>query len=1001
MSGAPGEDHSCIHGAIPGPAWDEEKRLNALRRYAILDSLSEAAFDDLAMVIANACDTPIAVINFIDRERVKARHGIEIRETTLDVSICRHGLRPDGLLLPDGLLVIPDTTRDPRFANNPLVCGEPHLRFYAGAPLNSPEGLPLGAICVLDYEPRPDGLTSAQAEILSALSRATMREIELRVERGFFEVALGTMDQGLLMIEPDGRVPIVNARAMELLDIPQVLVDSRPVFRELVKYQVRQGEFGSDSEDAQRNTEKQMVKGERFEYERTRPNGTTLEVRTVPVPGGGAVRTYTDVTNKRQAEAAIYESEARYRALADTLPQNVWVTDLDGLTVYTNKPMQEYHGPFGTSTAERFELFHPDDREAIHAAGKTAGDLLAKCEVEGRARRIDGAYRWHRITLSPMHHEDKLIGWLGVSLDIHDLREAEIAIREQQTLLTATLENMDQGLMMFDADGVVQVCNQRLIDLYGFPPEFMRSKPTFAQVLKYQEAMGDVPKATEYRTGRRAVPNGLFDWPPCYEREFRDGTVLEIRSVMLPSGGAVRTYSDITARKRAEREMEQIARHDELTGLPNRRVLQESLQTGIEDLAEGRRLGLMLLDLDNFKDINDTLGHGAGDFALQTVAARLLKCLPEWATAVRLGGDEFAILLPSVADSEAVELLAEKIITVLRDPLIYEERDISRRTSIGIALCPEHGTSALEITKNADIALYAAKRSGRDRALFYSNEFGLTAKRRMGVLRNTRQALAMDGIIPFYQPKIALTSGEVSGFEALLRWRHPDGGIRAPADIQEAFEDPELAVEIGRRMLSKIIEDMRGWKAAGCAYGSVALNIANAEFYRADFATKVIASLAEADLQPGSLEVEVTESVFLGGGAKGVSEALRLFHDNGVPVALDDFGTGYASLSHLNHFPLSWLKIDRSFIHGIGMDRKSEAIVHSVLALARSLDLGVVAEGIENHGQLDFLRQRDCEIGQGYLFAKPMIGTRVPHFLTEWKPGTISGRAERPIQKAG
>ena len=249
--------HECIGGGSPRPAFDEEKRLSALRRYAILDSAPEAAFDDLAMVVAHACDAPVAVINFIDRERqwFKARRGFEVRETALDLSICRLGL------LEDGLFVIPDTTLDPRCADNPLVRGEPHLRFYAGAVLISPEGLPLGTICVLDYEPRPEGLTSAQAEILSAMARATMRELELRVERGFFEVALGTMDQGLLMIEPDGRVPIVNARAVELLDLPQDFVDSRPMFRELVSYQTLQGEFGEESHDRQRVTERRMAEG--------------------------------------------------------------------------------------------------------------------------------------------------------------------------------------------------------------------------------------------------------------------------------------------------------------------------------------------------------------------------------------------------------------------------------------------------------------------------------------------------------------------------------------------------------------------------------------------------------------------------------------------------------------------------------------------------------------------------------------------------------------------
>jgi diguanylate cyclase (GGDEF)-like protein/PAS domain S-box-containing protein len=969
------------NGVVARCDWDEADRLSALRRYAILGTEAEALFDDLALLAARTCNAPMAVINFIDADRqwFKAKTGLSLGETSLDAAFCSHAIRQSGLF------VIPDTALDARFAANPMVAGEPHVRFYAGARLNNADGLPLGTLCVFDSKPRRNGMSEVEMRGLAALARAVTRELELRLQQNFFQLALESMDQGLILIEPDGRLPVINPRAAELLDLPADLVASRPSFSKIATFQAERGEFASADDHIRNVVAQGGLRSTRHEYERTRPNGTVLEVRTVPFPGGGAVRTFTDITKRKKAEAAVLEREARYRALADALPQNVWVADLDGLTVYTNKPMEDYHGPVGPSISDRFDLYHPDDRPAIFAAREAAMASIRPVEVEGRARRRDGEYRLHRITLSQIRHDGILIGWLGMALDIHDMRLAETTVQEQKALLTATLEHMDQGLLMVDAEGIVQVCNQRVIDLLDLSPDLLRSKPRFMDVAMHQEQNGEVADISDTQQEWLVQRFNIFGAPPCYERERPNGTVVEVRTVHLPDGGVVRTYTDITARKKAERAITHIARHDALTGLPNRVVLQEKLDLSIKQLSPKKKVALLLFDLDNFKDVNDTLGHGAGDVALKAVASRLLACLPQDATAIRLGGDEFAILIPEVDNTAELACLAEDVMIALREPLIYEQRDISRRTSIGIALYPDNGRTAGEITKHADIALYAAKRSGRDQALFYAPEFGEAARHRVRVLRNARKALSANAIIPFYQPKIGLSSGEVTGFEALLRWHHPEGGLRSPAEIQEAFEDTDLAVAIGHRMLQRIVADMQVWRKIDCRFGSVALNVSNSEFKDANFAQNVIARLAAAGLGPECLEVEVTESVLLGTGARCVRETLQRFHDGGVAVALDDFGTGYASLSHLNEFPLTWLKIDRSFVEGIGTDKRTEAIVQGVLSLAKSLSIGVVAEGIETNKQMEFLRQRNCELGQGFLFARPMIASRVPHFLMRWK----------------
>jgi diguanylate cyclase (GGDEF)-like protein/PAS domain S-box-containing protein len=951
----------------PAPEEYETARLAALRRYAILGSEPEATFDDLAMVAARACRAPIALINFIDdrRQWTKASLGLNLRETALAESICKDAISHDGVF------VVPDAHEDDRYAEFPVVKGDPFIRFYAAASLKTSEGLSLGTLCILDHAPRGGGLDAAESEALEAIARAVMRELDLRLHTRFCHLALDSMDQGVIVAEPDGCLPLVSKRAASFL-----ARRARALSAQTGERRQNENDWCDVLEQELRDlTGKSASCAKRVVSEWTHPDGTTVEVRTVPGPSGGHVRTFLDITKRRQAEAAIREREARYRALADALPQNVWVTDLDGVAVYTNKAMRSYHGSPAETFAERLALFHPADRAAISEARAAAGAAVEKFAVDGRARRHDGAYRWHRITMFPMHQDDLHIGWFGVSLDVHDIREGEAALREQKALLRATLENMDQGLLMVDADGMVRVFNQRMIDLLGLPQDLVSSKPRFQDIVAFQEETGEIPR--EWSKTRK----GIFRGPLLYERERPNGMVLEIRTVHLPGGGAVRTYTDISAHRTAERRMADLARRDAVTGLPNRLALQEHLEAGMRDLPSGVRLGMLLLDLDNFKDINDTLGHDAGDFVLKTVAARLQACLPGNARAMRFGGDEFAIVVSGVPDAAPLERLADQVMQALRKPMCYQQREVGRRTSIGIALCPEHGTTPRDLTKNADIALYAAKRAGRDQASVYSHGMGDLAKRRARVLRNARSALALDSIMPFYQPKIALSSGAIAGFEALLRWQHPKGVLRSPGELQEAFDDPELGIRIGQRMLQRVIDDMQGWKENGWSFGSVAVNLANAEFTVDGFADTVLSMLAAAGLGPECLEVEVTETVFLGAGVKRVGAALQTFHEGGVAVALDDFGTGFASLSHLNQFPLSWLKIDRSFVQGIGPDPKAAAIVHGVLSLARSLNIGVVAEGIETQTQLEFLRRRECELGQGFYFAKPMMGSQVPDFL--------------------
>jgi diguanylate cyclase (GGDEF)-like protein len=384
----------------------------------------------------------------------------------------------------------------------------------------------------------------------------------------------------------------------------------------------------------------------------------------------------------------------------------------------------------------------------------------------------------------------------------------------------------------------------------------------------------------------------------------------------------------------------------------------------------GRPLGLLLLDIDHFKHVNDTLGHPAGDHLLRTFAERVRSALRAGDFVARLGGDEFAIVLEGMGDRDDLVRIGEGIARRLKTPLRWEGRAISAGASIGGAVFPADAASANELLKNADTALYALKAEGRGGTKMFHTHMRASAQLVASQLSLGRFAVAEEACVPHYQPKVRLLDGTVAGFEALLRWQHPHRGLQLPTTIAESFKDYQLASAIGDQMQVKVAKDLAKWRAAGLDFGRVSINAAPAEFLRDDYSERLLARLDEAGLPPHFLEVEVTEHVFLESGREYVARALARLTDAGVRIALDDFGTGYSSLSHLRDFPVDVVKIDRSFVSGMVEDEEIAAIVTAVVELARSLSIEVVGEGVETEAQRRFLIERGCDVGQGYLFGR-------------------------------
>jgi diguanylate cyclase (GGDEF)-like protein len=437
---------------------------------------------------------------------------------------------------------------------------------------------------------------------------------------------------------------------------------------------------------------------------------------------------------------------------------------------------------------------------------------------------------------------------------------------------------------------------------------------------------------------------------------------------------------------RARDDMGHRARHDFLTNLPNRVLLMERMTQAIAMAKrQGARMAVLFIDLDRFKSVNDTLGHAMGDLLLQAVAQRLLSVVRTTDTASRQGGDEFIVLLAEVADERSVAELAEQLRRTLAEPYLLGGDSADIGGTIGISMYPDDGEDAETLIRNADVAMYHGKHSGGNRCYFYRPEMNLRAVERQRVEADLRRALRSGEFELRYQPRIDVASGGIAGAEAVLRWLHPEQGMLAPSRFIPAAEECGLIVDIGRWALREACLQAARWQQQGLDPGVIAVNVSTLEFRNPGFAGQLRAILSESGLAPHNLGLEFTEDV-LRRDAGASAAILRELKDIGVMLAIDDFGTGYSSLSQLNRLPIDVLKIDRSFIEGIHAAPGDSAIAAAVIAMARSLGQRVVAEGVGQPAQLDFLRAHRCDEAQGYLFSRPLTAPGFAALLAPGKP---------------
>ncbi|MEW6436145.1 MAG: EAL domain-containing protein [Pseudomonadota bacterium] len=660
--------------------------------------------------------------------------------------------------------------------------------------------------------------------------------------------------------------------------------------------------------------------------------------------------------------------------LADALEssrEGIVVVDANHRIALANSQANEF---FGNAMA----LLEPG--RSAGAAAQSNDLASATLSVEGispetdEIRLPDG--RWLRVSRSGT--EDG--GFITVFSDISVLKDQEAKLTATNLLLDAALDNMSQGLCLYDSEHRLKVINRRFCEIFRLSPTQLRPGIVFRDVLTLSVAAGNHVDVSAEELYAQEFP--LINQKIAATRfmELSNGRVILIARQPTADGGWVATYEDVTERRRAEERIVFMARHDALTGLPNRVLFAERIETAISQIGRGSSgFAVLSLDLDHFKQVNDTLGHPVGDELLRSAAERLHACVREVDTVSRLGGDEFAILQSGLEKPEDAVLLARRIVEILSVPYEIDGNRLTISVSIGIAVAPGDGMAYDKLLKSADVALYLAKADGRATWRFFEPEMDVRLQMRRALELDLRDALANNEFEVYYQPIFDLRENRIGGFEALLRWNHPTRGQVSPAEFISLAEEIGLIVPLGEWVLRTACAEAATWPK----YIKLAVNVSVVQFKNDQFVSMVTSSVRAAGLAARRLELEITESLLLT-NTNATLAKLHQLRDFGVHIAMDDFGTGYSSLSYLRSFPFDKIKIDQSFIRAMSDKDGSRALVRAMTAMGSSLGIRTTAEGVETQEQLAWLRAAGCDEAQGYLFSRPVPSNKIQRLLVEW-----------------
>ncbi|HSX51610.1 MAG TPA: EAL domain-containing protein [Cellvibrio sp.] len=586
-----------------------------------------------------------------------------------------------------------------------------------------------------------------------------------------------------------------------------------------------------------------------------------------------------------------------------------------------------------------------------------------------------------RQVIDMWHHEEQA----------ERFRLAEQALWASETYLNAILRYSPALISVKDLDGNVVLASEHFKQMANIDETGFVGKNVFDVYPKdVAQSMWEIDAAAKTKQQTYEVELDLMH---------KDGSQHTYLMVKFPLRskennvfGVCTIGTDISERKLAENALREqqsrlnyMAFHDALTSLPNRSLFYDRIYHG---LARARRseskIALMLLDIDRFKNINDSLGHDAGDILLKAIAMRLIEGVRDMDTVARLGGDEFVVVLEGIHDLDDVSFVANKLLTTLSRPLEISGHSISTTVSIGVSIFPDDGMDTDELLKNADVAMYKAKEAGKNNCQFYAKGMNATAVNYLLLENDLRRAVEQQQLVLYYQPQVDLKTGEMMGVEALVRWQHPDRGLISPAHFIPLAEETGLIVPIGEWVLREACRQQKIWLDAGKFVGKIAVNLSPRQFRQKNFPGKVEAILNDIGLEAKHLELEITESCAMEHAGETITQ-LNQLNQMGMFLAIDDFGTGYSSLAYLQRFPIQKLKIDRSFINDIHDDDNDAAIAKSIIGLAHNMQMRVVAEGVENERQAEWLRDKGCDQAQGFLYAKPMTAKQLENHFRHGK----------------
>ena len=691
---------------------------------------------------------------------------------------------------------------------------------------------------------------------------------------------------------------------------------------------------------------------------------------------------------------ALHSSETRFRAISDASPLGIFVADGQGSCIYTNAAYQKISGLSFEQTlgTEWITAIHPEDRVDVLDEWRSAAKGQEPFQTEYRFLQHDGTIVWTRVSSAPIVDLKKTDGRIKIVEDISErkatefrLRELEDTLFDEKERIQITLDSIGDAVLSTDIKGNITYMNRVAETLTGWSQKDALDRP----LMEVFNIVDGVTRQTASNPALRTINenrrinlgnNCILIRRDGFESAIEDSTTpIHARNGQV--AGAVIVFHDVSESRAMSLKLSHLAQHDFLTGLPNRLLLADRLTRSIGLARRHRKqVALLFLDLDYFKNINDSLGHATGDKLLQSVGERLVSIVRTTDTVCRQGGDEFVILLSEIEHPNDATLISEKLILAFSAPHSICGKDIYITLSIGISVYPDDGADLDAIIQNADTAMYYAKANGRNNYKFFRPEMNTRSARRLQVENNLRRAIEHNEFVLYYQPQVELSTGLITGAEALIRWVDPELGVIPPRHFITVAEECGLIVPIGRWVIREVCRQIKLWQVSGLGVVPVSVNVSDVEFRSKGFLAYLGLIVSETGIEPRYVELELTESLLMYDVEASISMLAEL-ESMGFKLAIDDLGTGYSNLSYLKRFPVNTLKIDQSFVRDIVTDVSGATIVSSVIGMGNTMNHRVIAEGVETHEQFSFLSSQQCPQGQGFLFSKPLIAEEFARLL--------------------